>query len=78
MEYRNFAKKLKLIDLSRQANRKGIAWFQHFNLNELNIYHQNGKVLRQNSLEKDTILYLMLYYEWLTRRSLELVPDYPK
>ena len=36
--------KKKLIDLSRQANRKGIVLFSDFlNLNELNIYHQNEK-----------------------------------
>lgn len=40
--------KKKLIDLSRQANRKGIVLFSDFlNLNELNIYHQNEKFLRQ-------------------------------
>ena len=36
--------KKRLLDLSRQADRKGIVLFSDFlNLNELNIYHQNEK-----------------------------------
>lgn len=36
--------KKRLIDLSKQANRKGIVLFSDFlNLNELNIYHQSKK-----------------------------------
>ena len=36
--------KQKLIDLSKQANRKGIVLFSDFlNLNEQTIFHQNEK-----------------------------------
>ena len=35
----------RLLDLSRQADRKGIVLFSDFlNLNELNIYHQSEKL----------------------------------
>ena len=38
----------RLLDLSRQADRKGIVLFSDFlNLNELNIYHQSEKLLRR-------------------------------
>lgn len=63
--------KKKLIDLSRQANRKGIVLFSDFlNLNELNIYHQNEKFFETKTeasggvpfAERQIIhLYLMLF-----------------
>ena len=46
--------KKKLIDLSRQANRKGIVLFSDFlNLNELNIYHQNEKFFETKTEASD-------------------------
>ena len=67
--------KKKLIDLSRQANRKGIVLFSDFlNLNELNIYHQNEKFFETKTeasggvpfAERQIVAFIpdALYYEW--------------
>ena len=82
--------KKKLIDLSRQANRKGIVLFSDFlNLNELNIYHQNEKFFETKTeasggvpfAERQIIAFIpdALYYEWqFPIAYLEIVPSYPK
>mgnify|MGYP004617521427 FL=1 len=82
--------KKKLIDLSRQANRKGIVLFSDFlNLNELNIYHQNEKFFETRTeasggvpfAERQIVAFIpdALYYEWqFPIAYLELVPSYPK
>lgn len=57
--------KKRLLDLSRQADRKGIVLFSDFlNLNELNIYHQcvHGKSVAQVILR------------WLTQRDIVALP----
>ena len=82
--------KKKLIDLSRQANRKGIVLFSDFlNLNELNIYHQNEKFFETKTeasggvpfAERQIVAFIpdALYYEWqFPIAYLEIVPSYPK
>ena len=82
--------KKRLIDLSRQANRKGIVLFSDFlNLNELNIYHQCEEELESRSesyggipyAERQMIAFLpdALYYEWkYPIVALKVVPAYPK
>lgn len=82
--------KKRLIDLSRQANRKGIVLFSDFlNLNELNIYHQCENLLESRSesyggipyAERQMIAFLpdALYYEWeYPIVALKVVPAYPK
>ena len=67
--------KKRLIDLSKQANRKGIVLFSDFlNLNELNIYHQCEKLFETKTesfggipyAERQIIAFIpdALYYEW--------------
>lgn len=82
--------KKKLIDLSRQANRKGIVLFSDFlNLNELNIYHQNENFFETKTeasggvpfAERQIVAFIpdALYYEWqFPIAYLEIVPSYPK
>lgn len=82
--------KKRLIDLSKQADRKGIVLFSDFlNLNELNIYHQSEKsfVTKTESFggvpyaERQMIAFLpdALYYEWTYPiTALRITPTYPK
>lgn len=82
--------KKRLIDLSKQANRKGIVLFSDFlNLNELNIYHQTKGQLESKTetfggmelSERQMVAFLpdALYYEWNYPIScLKIVPAYPK
>ena len=82
--------KKRLIDLSKQANRKGIVVFSDFlNLNELNIYHQNEKFYECRTetfggiefAERQIVAFIpdALYYEWQYPISaLEIKPSYPK
>ncbi len=82
--------KKRLIDLSKQANRKGIVLFSDFlNLNELNIYHQCKKLFetKTNSYggidyaERQMIAFLpdALSYEWKYPISvLQINPRRPK
>lgn len=82
--------KKRLIDLSRQANYKGIVVFSDFlNLNELNIYHQNKKYFESKSetfggveyAERQIVAFIpdALYYEWsYPIAALEVTPAYPK
>lgn len=82
--------KKRFIDLSKQANRKGIVLFSDFlNLNELNIYHQNKKFFECNTktfggvdfAERQIIAFIpdALYYEWeYPITILKAVPSYPK
>lgn len=80
----------RLIDLSKQADRKGIVLFSDFlNLNELNIYHQNRSqfVVQTESFggipyaERQIIAFIpdALYYEWsFPITALKVSPAYPK
>ncbi len=82
--------KKRLIDLSKQANRKGIVLFSDFlNLNEQNIYQQNLKFFECKTesfggvdyAERQIIAFIpdALYYEWTYPISaLKIVPSYPK
>ena len=82
--------KKRLIDLSKQANRKGIVVFSDsLNLNELNIYHQNEKFYECRTetfggiefAERQIVAFIpdALYYEWQYPISaLEIKPSYPK
>lgn len=82
--------KKRLIDLSKQANRKGIVLFSDFlNLNELNIYHQCQKVFETKTesfggfpcAERQIIAFIpdALYYEWeYPIAVLKATPVYPK
>lgn len=82
--------KKRLLDLSRQANRKGIVLFSDFlNLNELNIYHQCEKLFETNTqafggvdfAERQIIAFIpdALYYDWeYPIRILKATPVYPK
>lgn len=82
--------KKRLLDLSRQADRKGIVLFSDFlNLNELNIYHQCEHLFpcRSESFggipyaERQMIAFLpdALYYDWeYPIAALKVVPTYPK
>ena len=67
--------KKRLLDLSRQADRKGIVLFSDFlNLNELNIYHQCESEFATKTesfggvsyAERQIIAFIpdALYYEW--------------
>lgn len=50
----------RLLDLSRQADRKGIVLFSDFlNLNELNIYHQSEKLFAT----EDRIFWLVFHVQ---------------
>lgn len=82
--------KKRLLDLSRQANRKGIVLFSGFlNLNELNIYHQCERQFETRSesfggvpyAERQMVAFLpdVLYYEWeYPITALRLTPSHPK
>lgn len=82
--------KKRLLDLSKQANRKGIVLFSDFlNLNELNIYHQCEKLFETRTeafggvdfAERQIIAFIpdALYYEWTYPIAvLEAAPSYPK
>lgn len=89
MDEQDLCKK-KLIDLSRQANRKGIVLFSDFlNLNEQTIYHQNEKYYETKTesfggipfAERQMIAFIPdnLYYDWTYPVTyLEITPTYPK
>lgn len=80
----------RLMDLSRQANRKGIVLFSDFlNLNELNIYHQSEKLFETKTesfggvpfAERQMIAFLpdALYYAWnYPITAFRIRPAYPK
>lgn len=80
----------RLIDLSRQADRKGIVVFSDFlNLNELNIFHQNEKFYESGAqlsggypfAERQMVAFVpdALYYEWdFPITCLSITPAYPK
>ena len=82
--------KKRLIDLSKQANRKGIVLFSDFlNLNERNIYQQNLKFFESKTesfggvefAERQIIAFIpdALYYEWnYPIIALKVTPSYPK
>jgi len=82
--------KKRLIDLSKQANRKGIVLFSDFlNLNEQNIYQQNQKFYETKTenfggvdfAERQIIAFIpdALYYEWeYPIVALKITPSYPK
>lgn len=82
--------KKRLIDLSRQAERKGIVLFSDFlNLNELNIYHQSEKFFETKTesfggvpyAERQIIAFIpdALCYEWsYPITALCIKPLYPK
>lgn len=82
--------KKRLIDLSKQANRKGIVLFSDFlNLNEINIYHQSEKLFETKTesfggvpcAERQMIAFIpdALYYEWeYPITALRITPSYPK
>lgn len=82
--------KKRLIDLSKQANRKGIVLFSDFlNLNELNIYHQSEKFFETKTesfggvpyAERQIIAFIpdALCYEWnYPITALMITPAYPK
>lgn len=82
--------KKRLIDLSKQANRKGIVLFSDFlNLNELNIYHQSERLFETRTesfggvpnAERQIIAFIpdALYYEWdYPITALRITPSYPK
>ena len=81
---------MKLIDLSRQANRKGIVLFSDFlNLNEQNIYHQSEKLFETKTeasggvdfAERQIVAFIpdALYYDWeYPIAILQAAPVYPK
>ena len=82
--------KKRLLDLSRQADRKGIVLFSDFlNLKELNIYHQCESEFATKTesfggvsyAERKIIAFIpeALYYEWTyTIASVKVEPAYPK
>ena len=82
--------KKRLLDLSRQADRKGIVLFSDFlNLNELNIYHQCESEFATKTesfggvsyAERQIIAFIpdALYYEWsYPIKCIEIAPAYPK
>ena len=82
--------KKRLIDISKQANRKGIVLFSDFlNLNELNIYHQSEKFFETKTessggvpyAERQMIAFIpdALCYEWdYPITALRITPLYPK
>ena len=82
--------KKRLIDLSKQANRKGIVLFSDFlNLNEQNIYQQSQKFFETKTesfggvdfAERQIIAFIpdALYYEWdYPIVTLKITPSYPK
>lgn len=82
--------KKRLIDLSKQANRKGIVLFSDFlNLNELNIYRQSEKFFETKTesfggvphAERQIIAFIpdALYYEWTYPIvAMKITPTHPK
>lgn len=82
--------KKRLIDLSKQADIKGIVTFSDFlNLNEQNIYHMSQKELHTQSklfggydgAERQMIAFIpdALYYEYdYPVKCIHIVPKYPK
>jgi len=82
--------KKRLIDLSKQADIKGIVTFSGFlNLNEQNIYHTVQNVLYTNaqlfggydSAERQMVAFIpdALYYDFdYPIRCIHIVPKYPK
>lgn len=82
--------KKRLIDLSKQAERKGIVLFSDFlNLNELNIYHQSENYFETKTesfggvpyAERQIVAFIpdALYYEWnYPITTLRIRPLYPK
>lgn len=80
----------RLIDLSKQADRKGIVLFSDFlNLNELNIYHQSQSQFAVQTesfggipyAERQIIAFIpdALYYEWsFPISALKVSPAHPK
>ena len=82
--------KKRLLDLSRQADRKGIVLFSDFlNLNEQTIFHQNEKYYETRTetfggvdfAERQIIAFIpdALYYEWTYPIAvLKVEPAYPK
>ena len=78
--------KKRLLDLSRQADRKGIVLFSDFlNLNELNIYHQNEKFFETKTeasggvpfAERQIVAFIpdALYYEYeYPIQTIEVIP----
>lgn len=82
--------KKRLIDLSKQADIKGIVTFSDFlNLNEQNIYHMSQKELHTQSklfggydgAERQMIAFIpdALYYEYdYPVKCIHIIPKYPK
>ena len=82
--------KKRLLDLSKQADIKGIVTFSDFlNLNELNIYHTIKNTLYCKSeyfggyenAERQMIAFIpdALMFEWdYPIRCIHIVPKYPK
>lgn len=82
--------KKRLIDLSKQAERKGIVLFSDFlNLNELNIYHRSENYFETKTesfggvpyAERQMVAFIpdALYYEWnYPITALRIRPLYPK
>ena len=80
----------RLIDLSRQANRRGVVLFSDFlGLNELNIYHQTSHLFETRTesfggaahAERQIVAFLpdALYYEWeYPIAALHILPAHPK
>lgn len=80
----------RLMDLSKQANRKGIVLFSDFlNLSELNIYHRIEQSLETKTetyggvpcAERQIIAFIpdALFYEWeYPIAALKIVAAYPK
>ena len=80
----------KLIDLSKQADRRGIVLFSTFlNLNEQNIYHQSGRFFATRTecfggiphAERQMIAFIpdALSYEWdYPIAALKISPAHPK
>ena len=59
--------KKRLLDLSRQADRKGIVLFSDFlNLNELNIYHQCESEFATKTESFGGVSYAAVSYTHLT------------
>lgn len=82
--------KKRLLDLSKQANRKGIVLFSDFlNLNEQNIYQQTKESFETRTecfggvdfAERQIIAFIpdALYYEWnYPITALKITPSHPK
>lgn len=80
----------RLLDLSNQANRKGIVTFSDFlNLNEQNIYHTTIRLFSTktqifggyDTSERQMVAFIpdALYYEWnYPIVCIQIIPRYPK